>query len=77
MKFYYTFCFHFSGSAFDIREFHGKILEMGPVSLETLIRHLEEWLDPLSASGRQIIINDNILLVVAVSSLLFIVYGNL
>ena len=73
MKFYYTSCFHLSGDAFDIREFHGKILEMGPVSLNILIRHLEEWLDPLSASSRKTIINDIIPLLVAVSSL-FIVW---
>ena len=41
------------GSAFDIREFHDRVLESGSVPLSFLKAHVERWLDRRTEGGEQ------------------------
>ena len=44
---------HFSGEAFRIREFHRKILEIGPVSLKRLEKYLLHWIGPVHSGAHK------------------------
>jgi uncharacterized protein (DUF885 family) len=41
------------GNAFDIREFHDKVLESGSVPLSFLRSHIQAWLDSKTQQARR------------------------
>jgi uncharacterized protein (DUF885 family) len=39
------------GSRFDLRDFHERVIDCGPVTLELLDRHVQSWIDSTLAAA--------------------------